>query len=364
MPASASTNFLTPALTSVIEEPIEFDSSTTTVIGPPQRLRASTNDGAPCTLLAAISARTVPPAVMLIWLMPPPAPALSPPPLIDTIDAVGVLARRLARRPRGQRVAGGVGGQRLADDDHPVGAGARHRVDREHGMPRRWRRPVRTGRRRAGRAGRAARRTTHTSSRSRRGADDARELVRRCRRRRARSDTRRWSSVGVAAAGSVDHDSSSTFEPALRSMPSQLRRRTASRQGSCRPCRPTRGRPGSTCRSSARCAATLSAPSVLSCWRRVTMMALESTVMIMPDHDDRDQQLGRVMPCVAPCAAGHGVLVGLRHRISPLGSSDGLAIGACERNRHSLDEQVGGGGARAGGTRAGRPDPGAGGRGS
>src|SRR5262245_47638635 len=84
-------NALTAVRTSVIEEPIEFDSSTSSVIGPPQRLRASTNEGAPWTLLAGIDPRVVPPAVMLIWLMPPPEPAESPPPLIVTTTRLAFL---------------------------------------------------------------------------------------------------------------------------------------------------------------------------------------------------------------------------------------------------------------------------------
>ena len=76
--------------------PIEPESSTMTVIGPPQRLRASRKDG-PVALAGSRSPRVVPPAVMLTRLTPPPAPSLLPPPLIVTtirraLDVASVVA--------------------------------------------------------------------------------------------------------------------------------------------------------------------------------------------------------------------------------------------------------------------------------
>ncbi|CAB4812152.1 unannotated protein [freshwater metagenome] len=47
VPTSVCTNCLTPARTWVIDVPIELDSSTITVMLPPQRLRTSAKDGAP-----------------------------------------------------------------------------------------------------------------------------------------------------------------------------------------------------------------------------------------------------------------------------------------------------------------------------
>ncbi len=91
VPASACTNAVTPAFTCVIDAPMEFDSSITSASGPPQRLRASANDGAPWMLFASMTVRVVPPAVMLIWLMPPPAPGVSPPPLIVTTTRLAFL---------------------------------------------------------------------------------------------------------------------------------------------------------------------------------------------------------------------------------------------------------------------------------
>ena len=92
VPASAVMNAVTAFLTWTMSvSPIEFDSSTTRVMGPPHRLCVGVNVGAFAMLGTGSVLRVVPPAVMLIWLMPPPRPEESPPPLMVTTTRLAFL---------------------------------------------------------------------------------------------------------------------------------------------------------------------------------------------------------------------------------------------------------------------------------
>ncbi len=100
--------------------PIDCDSSMTSVIGPPQRLRQRrTTANRPCSC-EAMSSRVVPPAVMLIWLRPPPAPATAPPPSIVTMTRLASFhCDGSASGPAGVGPGDRVRRERLTDADHP-----------------------------------------------------------------------------------------------------------------------------------------------------------------------------------------------------------------------------------------------------
>ena len=85
VPTNMVTNCPTAAFTLAKSvEPIEPDRSIIKVIEPPHSERAAMSDGAPCMLVESIKVRFVPPALRLIWFVPPPAPADFPPPFTVT----------------------------------------------------------------------------------------------------------------------------------------------------------------------------------------------------------------------------------------------------------------------------------------
>ena len=278
-------NDVTPAFTWVIEAPIEFDSSMTSAIGPPQRLRASANDGAPWMLLASMTERVVPPAVMLIWLMPPPAPGSSPPPLMVTTTRLAFLMYESVGPTWVSFVASAASGSLTR---------MTQRRRRDAGDER--------DRRREARAGRAARWWSRTPNRRRRSRSGS-ATARTSRRRPRRSGTTPWS------WWSRRLPTSWSTSGAWRSTRARIR----SRGTSCRTVTPA----GfvSTVTADARSAgthmpmvcsarATLKRPSVAGCWRNTTVSDVASAETMAPTTITDTSNSGRVMPHASSHVAG------------------------------------------------------------
>ncbi len=107
---------------------------------------------------------------------------------------------------------------------------------------------------------------------------------------------------------SDDHESSNTFDPALRSIPSHTGDPHGVTSGLVSTVLADERSAGIHMPIVCSLRATLRRPSVLSDWRIVTMMALESTVMIMPGTTSRPATLA-ASSCVATADRRLSVLV-------------------------------------------------------
>src|SRR3954454_11892532 len=119
--------------------PIDPEVSTTIPKFPPQRLRAAVSVWLKETeFVARVVLRSVPPALRLIWFLPPPEPARSPPPLMVTTTRwpflflnvgssfeIGVVPSMSAGFRAWLTVMIHVGGVTPSTYDTPIGGGSR-----------------------------------------------------------------------------------------------------------------------------------------------------------------------------------------------------------------------------------------------